>query len=134
MISNVDLIRDALGLLGVLAENEAPTAGQAQHGLRVLNEMLADWEGNGVNLGYTPGTSLADNAALDDMSIQPVKYNLAHELAPYYGRPTPPEVFERAQRGYARLLRDAVNLANEEVEITLLPAGSARYWHSEDEI
>lgn len=126
-ISHVDLIRDSLGLLGVLRETQAPTAEQGEHGLRVLNEMMADWEVDGVDLGFVPSTSLADALSVDDGDIAPVKYNLAHALAPYYGRQTPPVVLERAISYYNRLLRQSMVDELEPVSLEHIPLGRRGY-------
>lgn len=127
-ISNVDLIRDALGLLGVLRETQTPSAEQGEHGLRVLNEMLADWESDGVDIGYVPATSLADILPVDDGVVSVVKHNLAHMLAPYYARQTPDVVLERAITGYNRLRRDAVKAQLAPADMTHLPLGERNHW------
>lgn len=122
-ISHVDLIRDALGLLGVLRETQAPSAEQSEHGLRVLNEMMADWEQDGVDVGFVPASSLADNLSTEDAYIASIKYNLAHMLAPYYGRQTPPVVLERAITYYNRLTRENVKAQIVEADMTHLALG-----------
>lgn len=122
-ISHVDLIRDALGLLGVLRETQTPTAEQSAHGLRVLNEMMADWEADEIDLGFVPATSLADTLTVDDVAISVVKFNLAHHLAPYYGRQTPAEVLARAVYGYNRLRRNAIKGQLAPADMTHLPLG-----------
>lgn len=122
-ISHVDLIRDALGLLGVLRETQTPTAEQGAHGLRVLNEMMADWEIDEVDVGFVPATSLADTLTVDDGVVTCVKHGLAHALAPYYGRQTPPVVLERFITTYNRLVRNAIISQNEEVSLAHIPLG-----------
>lgn len=122
-IAHVDLIGDALRLIGVLAETETASAEQGALGLRVVAEMLADWEADGVDLGYVPAAALADAVAADDTEISAIKYNLAHMLAGYYGRPTPAWVLERAQTLYGRLVRLAVQGARVEADLTNIPLG-----------
>lgn len=130
-ISNVDLIRDSLGLLGVLRETQAPTAEQGKLGLRVLNEMMADWEADGIDLSYVPTDSLADDLSVDDGFIAPIKYSLAHLLAPYYGIQTPAVVLQMAIGYYNRVVRGIVNDQLQPVTLTNLPLGSAN-WVSAD--
>lgn len=122
-ISHVDLIRDALGLLGVLRETQTPTAEQGAHGMRVLNEMMADWEQDGVDVGFVSATSLADDLSTEDAYIASIKYNLAHMLAPYYGRQTPPVVLERAITYYNRLTRENVKAQIVEADMSHISLG-----------
>lgn len=102
------LIQDALGLLGVLAESEPMSAEQGALGLRVLNELMADWQQDGVDLQFYEQTSLADDTPIPDHAALAVKYYLAMALAPYFERQVTPEFVALGNRYYARLVRDAM--------------------------
>lgn len=102
------LIQDAHGLLGVLSESEAMSAEQGALGLRVLNELMADWQQDGVDLQYYEQSSLAEDAPIPDHAALAVKYYLAMALAPYYERQVSPEFVALGNRYYARLVRDAM--------------------------
>lgn len=106
--SNADIIRDALGLIGVLEETETASAEQGEHGLRVLNDTLSDWDADGVDLQWYEQTELAAEPPLPRSSILAVKHYLAMALAPYYGREISPEFRILASQYYARLVRESV--------------------------
>lgn len=118
------LIQDALGLLGVLQETEVMTAEQGQHGLRALNELMADWQQDGIDLQYYEQTSLAEDTPIPDHAALAVKYYLAMALAPYYGRPVPPEFLALGSRYYNRLVRDAAVAAMRPADMSHIPRGS----------
>jgi hypothetical protein len=85
-ITNTQLIRDALGILGVLAETESASPEQLQLGLRVLNEIMAAWERKGVDLEYHAQTisDAGQQTPVPDVAIGAVKYSLAFALATYF--------------------------------------------------
>lgn len=123
-ISNEQLIADALGLLGVLSEVEGVTAEQGRIGLRALNELMADWEQDGVNLEYFEQSSFADDAPIPDHAILAVKYYLAMALAPYFRVTVSPEFTALGGKYYARLIRDAVKQRMQASDLSHLPFGS----------
>ena len=122
-ISNTQLISDALGLLGVLQETEVMSPEQAQHGLRVLNELMADWEQDGIDLQYFEQSSLAEEAPIPNHAVMAVKYYLAMALAPFYAKPVPPEFLSIGAEKYARLRRDSVKQYVRPTDLTHLHQG-----------
>jgi len=122
MAANVDIISAALRLIGVLAETETATAEQGAKGLEALNDMLAEWEADGVKLGYPPQDTLGDTFPLESFDL-PVKYGLAARLADEYGRDPPPRVQMIAANSYTRLVRDAVSAELLPVDLTHMPLG-----------
>lgn len=123
-ITNEVLIRDALGLLGVLTETQNASAEQATHGLRVLNELLAEWEQSGIDLQWFEQDTLAEECPLPPNSVSAVKYNLAIALAPYYTREIPSTIGVRAEQYYQTVLRDAVRARLVPADVSSLPMGS----------
>lgn len=121
-----DLIRDALGLIGVLDETETPSPEQANTGLRFLTEMLDDWESRGIDVGFASGVSLSDTVSIEDSALRAVKQGLAIELCPEFEREPTPRLLDLASASYARLLRDAMLDQLPEAKMDHLPGGSAR--------
>lgn len=109
-MTNLEIIRDALGLLGVLAETESVSAEQASHGLRVLNDLMDEWEADNIEIGYWAQTEPNSEFPAMARTALAVKYALAVALAPHYGRAVPADVGVLSQRYYARLMRDAVEI------------------------
>jgi hypothetical protein len=126
-ISNSTLVRDALGLIGVLGEVEPATSEQAQHGIRVLNEMMLDWAQDGIDLQYFEQTEPGEETPIPPSAVAAVKHFLSFSLAPYYGKTVPPELAAIGAKFYARLTRDAVKDKVAPIQTTL-PAGEGHLY------
>lgn len=121
MATNADIIADALRLLGVLAETQTLSAEQGADGLLTLNDLLTEWEAQGIHLGHYTQTSLADEFPGEVSCFAAVKYNLAVHLAPHYAVKVRPEVGALAGNFYRRLLAVAVYDRLPEQDMTGLP-------------
>lgn len=84
-MNNIDLISDALLELGVINESETPSAEQAQHALRKLNQMLEAWEESGIKLGWCEQTDTSATTPLPPYAESGVTLRLAIALASSYG-------------------------------------------------
>jgi hypothetical protein len=103
-----DFIRDALGMLGILGETETASAEQAAHGLRVLNNLVFDWQAEGVDIPWASYSSPTATMTLHERDQQAVMANLALRLAPSYGVALSPALVDMAQNGWTRVLRDSL--------------------------
>jgi hypothetical protein len=103
MATNLDIITSALRILNVINENEAPSSDLAAVGLEAMNDMLADWNADGIELGYFPQTVLAGISPLEDQDLRGVKYNLAVEIAGHIAAPVSEATAFVAEQGYSRL-------------------------------
>lgn len=79
------MVTDALRLANVIDMIQAPGAEQSTGALRSMNQMLNDWEVDGIRLGWRTIAALTDTLALDESDERGVKYNLAVELCGEYG-------------------------------------------------
>lgn len=84
-VTNLQIITDGYLVLTIIDENEVPTAEQAQVGLTVLNEFLANLQADGIRVGWFPQTDLTVTAPLQDEDIRNVKLMFMGELARRYG-------------------------------------------------
>lgn len=125
-VSNSQLISDALGLLGVLQETETMSAEQGAHGLRTLNQVMADWEQDGIDLQYYTQSTLADDAPIPDHALMAVRYFLAIALAPFYAAQVPQTFSVLADKYYSRLVRDSVRERLRPVSMSHLPLGEGQ--------
>lgn len=107
-ISNSQLIRDALGLIGVLGEVEAASPEQATHGLRVLNRMILALQAKGIDLQYYEQTDPGADTPIPPEAEDVVLYFLAFKLAPSYGKTVSLEMRAEGAELYATLVRNAV--------------------------
>lgn len=75
--------------------------------IEALNYLCLDWQGSGINLGYSKVHSLGQNVPIPETAEQAVVYNLAFVLAPEYRMEPPGTVVRIADRTEARLRRDS---------------------------
>ena len=120
-----DLIEPALRLLTVLDEIQNASAEQSATGLVVLNDLMADLAGDGVDLGYAPQSDPNADIGINIEQRQSLKYLLAVFLAPIYEKPITPVVASGATMGRNKLLRDAIYRTRTEATMTHAPLGEA---------
>ena len=118
-----DVIKSALSLLGVLAESETPTAEQASDGLDALNDMLASWETQGLDLGHYE-VDLNDEMTISPQARKGVKYNLALEIAPNYEIEPKMIVSLHARQAYASLFACNHEIQDKVLDSTLTDHGT----------
>jgi hypothetical protein len=99
------MVTDAFRKANIIDQIQAPSAEQAQDGLRMLNEMLADWEADGIRLGWHVVSDLEDVLPIEEQDERGVKYNLAVEICGDYGIEPLPEVARRAEDTFARFAK-----------------------------
>src|SRR5690606_18588553 len=61
MTTNIQLIGDALRLINVINEVKTPSAEQGATALRVLNQLMEEWEECGIKVQYYEQTSTSVN-------------------------------------------------------------------------
>ena len=98
-----DVVDGALELLGVKAAESAVTAAEAINGLSGLNDMLNEWNLEGLQIGLETIDDLDEELFVDDGAVGPLKANLAIYIAPGYDRTVTPELAQRAKRGKSTL-------------------------------
>lgn len=126
-MTNGEFIRDALGMLGILAESETATADQSAHGLRVLNDLLFDWANRGVDMQWAAQSSATATLPLNERDVQAVRCALAVALAPFYGVMPSPLVLSAAESSYSRLLRENMSRNMPQALMDHLPVGEGLF-------
>ena len=121
-----DVINRALRLIGVAEAGEAASSEDADICLTALNDMLRDWERRGLSLGFSAASTIGATLDVPAHAIRAIAYNLAVEIAPEFSSPVPQNVFNEADRGYRRILRDAIGTPRSSV--THMP-GSYGGWY-----
>jgi hypothetical protein len=79
-----DLVTRALQLAGVVGMTRAPSAAEMNDGIDTLNEMLASWAIDGMDLGLSTLIQ-TDDVLVDDSYMRGIRYSLAVELAGEHG-------------------------------------------------
>lgn len=101
---------------------------ELQSALRVMDSMLANWNGRGIRIGYplsgTPGSSNIDiNSGVPDSANEAIYASLALRIAPSFGKVVSMETRQGATSGYNTLLSRAT-MPNEMQFPGTMPSGS----------
>lgn len=124
-ITALQMITDSARLANIIDQIQAPSAEQGQQWLRSLNQMMADWQTDGIRLGWRPIAALDDTLPLADEDERGVKYNFAVEICGEYGIEPSTEVGNIAVATFARFAKSS----SEEVvaDLSGLPTEEAAY-------
>jgi hypothetical protein len=120
-----DLIKDALGEIIVLGAEAPLEAVDAQAGIRYLNRMMAAFDVDGIDLGYTEVSNLSDIITVPTGAIAGMISQLAIMLFAQFsqGEPVPADLVARALSGKNTMRNIAVIVGQTEFQSTL-PTGS----------
>jgi len=103
MATALDLVTRAMRKLRVIGSGEEPTAAEGADCLSALNDMLAIWEIEGIDLAPT-ALVLSDTIDLPDSHIEALCANLAIAIADDFGAQVSPLLHARAESGKASLM------------------------------
>lgn len=107
MATNLTVITAAYRIANLTNEIQTLNASQSSQGLDKLNDMLSDWEEDGIELGYYPQTVLSATIPIQDNHLRGVKHNLAAELDGAFLRTREEKI---ARDTYARLSRGTLEV------------------------
>jgi len=120
-----DIIKDALTEITVLGAEAPVEATDAQAGIRYLNRMMAAFDADGIDLGYTEVSSFADDITVPAGAIAGMIAQLGVMLWAQYadGQPPPQDLIARAISGKNTMRNLTVTIGATEYPNTL-PIGS----------
>lgn len=107
-ITNADLIADSLRELTVISEIQTPSAEQYAHALRKLNQMMAKWLEDGIEIGFYPQTLASDTCPIPDYAESGVTKALAIECASNYGATVSQELGATASSAFDTIQRTSI--------------------------
>lgn len=122
MTTVTEAVSGALQLLEVRTAESSITAAEAEDGLVSLNDMMNEWNVDGINVGYETLEDIEDELHVKLGSIGAIKANLAVYIAAEYGRIVSDTLDRRASRS-KKSLRASIKLNPSEFPDTL-PIGS----------
>ena len=122
MATVTEVVTGALRLLEVVAAEAAITSAEAEDGLTSLNDMMNEWNVDGIDIGYETLENIEDDLFVSLGSIGAIKANLAVYIAPEYGRIVSSELTARAIKS-KRSVRGSIKLNSSHLPDTL-PIGS----------
>lgn len=126
MTSTVNEICEAsLRLLNVIDEEETPSAEQGIKTLHILNDMMADAQSDGIELGWYPiaDADITNDAPLQNADVRAVKLCLAIEAAPHFGVEPLQTLKDLAADAYGKLAKRAIKTF--EADVSGLPMADA---------
>jgi hypothetical protein len=123
-----DLVTDALRIAGLIAETESASAEAGADAVTRLNDMMAEWAGLGIDLGWNPKATSAETADIPAEHVDAIKASLALRLSASYGSTPDVTVAGRAVDGYNRLLRQALLGQIEPTRTGLTGTGNRVRW------
>ena len=118
-----EVVIDALEDLIVQAEEADIPQSEAKAAIRYLNDMMFMWDAQGIALGFTEVSNMADVLTVPPGAIFGIKKNLAIKLAPKYFVTPGPDLIADAKEGYQACLNLSVEMADMDYPSTL-PQGS----------
>lgn len=122
MSTVLEVVTGALKLLEVRPAESPVTSAEAEDGLIALNDMMNEWNIDGINIGYETLDAIDDDLFVDLGAIGAIKANLAIYIAPEYGRIVSPDLADRAANS-KKALRTSIPLNSSDYPDTL-PVGS----------
>lgn len=127
MTTNITFITDALKLLGVIAETQTASPEQGDVGLRRMNQMLEQWDEDGIKLGWFEQSSTVAEAPLPKWAEKGVTSKLAQDLQPLYPASSlAPWVMDDRLNGYGTIIRKLITESLHGADMSHLPSGSGR--------
>ncbi len=103
-----ELITAVLRRLAILSATDSPTAEQVQQHIETLNDMMAHWEAEGIDLGYSRIESGTETVYTEPESMHAIKAGLVMLLAVDYDKPVTNEMAGIYADAKAVLVRRAV--------------------------
>ena len=124
-----DIIKDALTEITVLGAEAPVEAVDAQSGIRYLNRMMAAFDADGIDLGYTEVNNFNSAITVPAGANAGMVAQLAAMLWDQYagGQPLPSTLLARAISGKNTMRNLAVTVGATEFPSTL-PIGSGNEW------
>ena len=123
MATAAQFIKTALQLILVQGSEADLEADEFASGVEYLNDLMAEWDGAGISLGFTIIKSLGDEVTVPAFSNMAIKQNLAVRLGPEFGGLVSPLLDRNATASYRAMVSAAVVIDSTSYPSTL-PLGS----------
>ncbi len=122
-----DLVQSALNEIGIADYDFDIAPEQTQSALQRLDSMMAQWDSEGLKLGYpipstALGSTLDQDSGVPDVSWEAIITNLAIRIAPSYGKVVLPDTKMTAKNGIDTLY--SMFALAPEMQIPSMPKGA----------
>jgi len=119
-----DVLTQSLREIRVIRGTQTIPSDHLADGIKYLNQMIADWEADGIELGWYPVTAGSDTLRIQAENDAAVLYNLAVKLSGQYGAPLQPSTIAEAGRTFRRLEKSTIQFV--ESDLSHVPMGRRR--------
>lgn len=126
-MTNLELFTGVLRKLNVINEIQTPTAEQGAKCLEALNDMMEQWEEDGIRLQYFRQTDTSATFPCQPYTQVGVRAALAIRVAGDFGASVSTELAAEFNDGMSTITRKAVSAQLDEASMSHLP-GSYRAW------
>lgn len=126
MATAQDIIDSGLKRSNLIAISQTPTSEQNSVALELLNDMIASWKSEGLDLQLDT-LAKDDTVYLDASDLLCLKMNLAVMLSDHFKMQMPATVLRKASDLYDALVGKYLESGLEEMELPAILAGSTRY-------
>lgn len=126
MPTNTAMITDALKDIAIIADGQTASASEIADGLKALNQMMAAWSVNDMDVGYFPQDTASDACPIPVWAEEAVRANLALSLSRVFRVPVSAEVAMSASDGSALVAKQVINNKIEGVDMDHMPIGVSR--------
>ena len=125
-MTNLELIAGALRKLNVINEIQTPSAEQGAKCLEELNDMMEQWEEDGVKLQYYAQTDTSATFPCPAYTNAGVRAALAIRVAVDFGASVSVELAAEYDSGWSTICRKAINSQIIEASMSYLPRVNGR--------
>ena len=126
-VTNLQIIEDALREINVISEVDSASDEQGSQALRRLNQMMASWKEQSLDIGYFRQTTTTDTCPIPDYAEEAVMLSLAASLAPRYGASLSVESAVILDQRLAELRQKAMRDLLDNTDMTHMPYGMGHY-------
>ena len=125
MPTNTKIITDALQEIAIVADGQTASASELADGLTELNQMMAEWSIDDMDVGYFPQDTGSDTCPVPIWAERGVKANLAVALAASYRVSVSAETAFKATDSLSFIAKTCINNKVEGVDNDHMPQGTA---------
>ena len=128
------LIDQSLSNLGYLEQSESANATDSADALRVLNQMMAEWEYASKDLNWFPQDTLSDTLPIPVWSERAVMTGLAIDLAGEFNVIPTQTLYTKFDEARQTLTNRLINTALEPSDMSHMPRGTGHRWDMDSDL
>lgn len=131
MYTTAQVLKQALQEIITQASESPLESDEYQDAIFALNTMMNEYEGNGLNLGWSDVSNLADEITSPSSIISGIVSNLAIRLAPQFMGSVTPELMRKAELGLKIMAKVGISIEPTKFASTLpIGSGNSRQYGS----